>query len=242
MGDIVPDGLEAYVEARVAARDPALAAVEAQGRREGWPIVGPAEGTLLHLLTRLVRARRALELGTAIGYSTTWIARALEPGGELVTVEWDPDTANLAAENLKRTGVADRVRILVGDAREIVEDLAGPFDLVFNDIDKVAYPAVLPHVANRLRVGGLLVTDNVLWGGSVAKGRADAPTRAKIVLTKGNDATKRSAIGRSTRPVCWNTSSHSIAPSTGSAPAWLATRIAAPDAGTCSAPWDATRK
>jgi len=178
MGDIVPDALEAYVEAHVAARDPALAAVEAQGRREGWPIVGPAEGALLHLLTRLVRARRALELGTAIGYSATWIARALEPGGELVTVERDPETAKLAAGNLERTGVADRVRILVGDAQEIVGDLGGPFDLVFNDIDKEAYPAVLPRVADRLRVGGLLVTDNVLWGGSVAKGRGDAATRA----------------------------------------------------------------
>ena len=178
MGDIVPDRIEAYVEAHLAARDPALASVEAEGESEGWPIVGPGEGTLLHVLTRLVKARRALELGTAIGYSTTWIARGLEPGGELVTVEWNPETATRAAGNLKRTGVADRVRILVGDAREIVEDLEGPFDLVFNDIDKEGYPAVLPLLADRLRVGGLLVTDNVLWSGEVAKGRGDVATRA----------------------------------------------------------------
>jgi len=178
MGDIVPDPIEAYVETHLAARDPALAAVEAQGLRDDWPIVGPAEGTLLHLLTRLVRAKRALELGTAIGYSTTWIARGLEAGGELVSVEWNPDTATLAAENLKRTGVADRVRILVGDARAIVEDLDGPFDLVFNDIDKEGYPAVLPAIAERLRVGGLLVTDNVLWSGQVVKPRGDKATKA----------------------------------------------------------------
>ena len=178
MGDIVPDPIEAYVETHLAARDPALAAVEAQGLRDDWPIVGPAEGTLLHLLTRLVRAKRALELGTAIGYSTTWIARGLEAGGELVSVEWNPDTATLAAENLKRTGVADRVRILVGDARAIVEDLDGPFDLVFNDIDKEGYPAVLPVIAERLRVGGLLVTDNVLWSGQVVKPRGDKATKA----------------------------------------------------------------
>jgi len=178
MGDIVSDAIESYVDAHLAARDPALAAVEAQGARERWPIVGPAEGTLLHLLSRLVKAKRALELGTAIGYSATWIARGLEPGGELVTVEWNPDTAKLAAENLKRTGVADRVRILVGDAREIMADLEGPFDLVFNDIDKEGYPAVLALVADRLRVGGLLVTDNVLWSGQVAKGRGDAATKA----------------------------------------------------------------
>lgn len=178
MGDIVPDDIEAYVVAHVAARDDALAAVEAQGQRERWPIVGPAEGALLHLLARMVGARRALELGTAIGYSGTWIARGLEPGGELVTVEADPDTARIAAENLGRTGVADRVRILVGDARDVLQDLEGPFDLVFVDIDKEGYPVVLPRCADLLRVGGVLVADNVLWSGEVARGGRDAATEA----------------------------------------------------------------
>jgi len=179
MGDITPDDIEAYVDAHLAPRDRALAAIEAQGTKERWPIVGPAEGTLLHLLARLVKARRALELGTAIGYSTTWIARGLEAGGELVTVEWNPDTAKLAAENLKRAGVADRVRILVGDARAILKDLDGPFDFVFNDIGKEAYPAVLPLLADRLRVGGVLATDNVLWSGEVVRARrGDAATEA----------------------------------------------------------------
>ena len=178
-GDITPDAIETYVDAHLATRDAPLAAVEAQGAREKWPIVGPAEGTLLHVLTRLVNAKRALELGTAIGYSTTWIARGLAAGGELLTVERDPDTAKLAAENLQRTGVADRVRILVGDAREIVKDLEGPFDLIFNDIDKEGYPVVLPRCADLLRVGGVLVTDNVLWSGSVADRRSkDASTAA----------------------------------------------------------------
>lgn len=174
----MPDDIEAYVVAHVAARDDALAAVEAQGRRERWPIVGPSEGTLLHLLARMVRAKRALELGTAIGYSGTWIARGLEPGGELMTVEANPETAKVAAENLKRTGVADRVRILVGDAREVVEDLEGPFDLVFVDIDKEGYPVVLPKCVKLLRVGGVLVTDNVLWSGEVARKARDAATKA----------------------------------------------------------------
>jgi len=179
VGDITPDAIEAYVDSHLAARDAALAAVEAQGARENWPIVGPAEGTLLHILARLVNAKRALELGTAIGYSTTWIARGLAPSGELLTLERNPDTAKLADENLRRTGVADRVRILVGDAREILKDLEGPFDLIFNDIDKEAYPAVLARCAELLRVGGVLATDNVLWSGSVADRRArDASTAA----------------------------------------------------------------
>ncbi|MBI4415651.1 MAG: methyltransferase, partial [Euryarchaeota archaeon] len=115
MGDIVPDNIEAYVDAHLAPRDSALAAVEEQGRR-GWPIIGPAEGTLLQLLAKLVKAKRALELGTAIGYSGTWITRGLEPGGELVTVEWNSDTAKIASANLKKSGVADRVRIVGGSA------------------------------------------------------------------------------------------------------------------------------
>jgi predicted O-methyltransferase YrrM len=179
MADITPDAIEAYVDTDVAARDAPLAAVEAQGAREKWPIVGAAVGTLLHILAQLVNAKRALELGTAIGYSATWIARGLAAGGELITVEHNPDTAKIAAENLKKTGVADRVRILVGDAREVVKDLEGPFDFVFNDIDKEGYPVVLPHLIALLRVGGLLVTDNVLWSGSVADRRSrDASTAA----------------------------------------------------------------
>jgi len=195
MGDITPDAIEAYVDAHLAARDPALAAVEAQGARENWPIVGPAEGTLLHILTRLVNAKRALELGTAIGYSTTWIARGLAAEGELLTVEHNPDTAKMASENLRRTGIADRVRVLVGDAREILPDLAGPFDLIFNDIDKEAYPAVLPRCTELLRVGGMLVTDNVLWSGSVANARVrDASTKA---IRAYNDALAADARFRS---------------------------------------------
>ena len=143
--------------------------MEAQGRKEGWPIVGPAEGSLLHILAKSIRAKKILELGTAIGYSGTWLARALPADGELVTVEWSPDTAAIARRNLERTGVAKRVRIEVGSAIEVVPRLDGPFDLVFNDIDKAHYLDVLPHCISKLRVGGLLVTDNVLWSGRVAK-------------------------------------------------------------------------
>ena len=146
----------------------ALSAVEAEGLRDDWPIVGAAEGSFLHILAKAVRARRILELGTAIGYSGTWFARALPPDGELITVEADPETAKLAEANLARTGAKDRVTILVGPAQEVLEDLHGPFDLIFVDINKEGYPQVIEPCIRRLRVGGLLVTDNVLWKGSVA--------------------------------------------------------------------------
>lgn len=176
-GIVAPD-VEAYVDSLASRGDAALREVERQGFSEGRPIVGAAEGSLLHVLARAVGARRILELGTAIGYSGTWLARALPEEGELVTVEGDQDTAMIAQTNFGKTGVASRVRILVGMAEEVLEDLEGPFDLVFNDIDKAGYPAVLEPCVRRLRVGGLLVTDNVLWGGDVARKGRSAETRA----------------------------------------------------------------
>ena len=171
MPGIVYDAIDAYIHDLSNRGDAALQAVEKQGRDENWPIVGPAEGSLLHVLARAIGARRILELGTAIGYSGTWLARALPPDGELVTVEWNPETAEIARRNLAKTGVAKRVRIEVGSALDIVPRLDGPFDLIFNDIDKQYYVDVLPLCIARLRVGGLLVTDNVLWSGEVVKRR-----------------------------------------------------------------------
>ena len=157
-----------YIDALANRGGDALAAIEAAGLRDEWPIVGAAEGSFLHILAKSLGARRILELGTAIGYSGTWFARALPPGGELITVEADPETAQLAEANLTKTGVRDRVTILVGPAQEVLNDLDGPFDLIFVDINKDGYPEVLEPCIRRLRVGGLLVTDNVLWHGSVA--------------------------------------------------------------------------
>src|SRR6267143_1539203 len=119
MPGIVFDEIEAYIDGLADRGDAALQAVEEQGRKEDWPIVGPAEGSLLHILAKSVRARRVLELGTAIGYSGTWLARALPADGELVTVEWNPKTAALAQKNFEKTGVTPKVRILVGAADQI---------------------------------------------------------------------------------------------------------------------------
>lgn len=163
--------LAEYIDALANRGGDALTKIEDEGLADDWPIVGAAEGSFLHILARAVGAHRILELGAAIGYSGTWWARALPPDGELITVEADPDTAKMAEANLVRMGVKDRVRILVGPAEEILEDLDGPFDLIFVDINKEGYPKVLEGCIRRLRVGGLLVTDNVLWHGAVADPR-----------------------------------------------------------------------
>lgn len=165
---VAPDVVE-YIDSHANRGDAELSKVEEQGDREGWPIVGAAEGSFLYILARSIRARRILELGSAIGYSGTWFARALPEDGQLITVEANPDTAKIAQANLEKTGASSKVTILVGLAEEVLADLEGPFDVIFVDINKDGYPRVLEPCIQRLRVGGLLLTDNVLWRGEVAR-------------------------------------------------------------------------
>lgn len=174
---VAPDVAD-YIDSLANRGSAELAKVEDQGDREGWPIVGAAEGSLLYILAKSIGAKRVLELGTAIGYSGTWFARTLPEDGQLITVEANPDTARIAQANLEKTGVASKVTILVGLARDILEDLQGPFDLIFVDINKDGYPEVLEPSIQRLRVGGLLVTDNVLWRGEVARKSGSRETQA----------------------------------------------------------------
>ncbi len=169
-----------YIDRLASRGGDVLTAVEDVGLRDGWPIVGAAEGSFLHILAKAIGARRILELGTAIGYSGTWFARALPPDGQLITVEANPETAKTAEENLAKTGVKDRVTVLVGPAQDVLPDLEGPFDLIFVDINKDGYPQVLDPCIRKLRVGGLLVTDNVLWGGDVANPKDRSKDTAAI--------------------------------------------------------------
>ena len=178
MRGIVYPEIDAYLERLANRGGEGMVALEREGHRDGWPIVGAGEGSLLFLLARALGARRVLELGTAIGYSASWLAMAVGPEGRVLTVEGVPATADLARGNLERLHLADRVEVRVGRAEEVVKALPGPFDLAFNDIDKAAYPVVLEDLVRLLRVGGLLVTDNVLWSGDVARGGRSKDTRA----------------------------------------------------------------
>lgn len=178
MTEFLDDAVGRYIDRLAPTGGTELERLEDLGHREGVPIVGHAEGAFLHILARSVRPTRILELGTAIGYSGTWLARALEPEGELVTIEANPETVDRARKHFQRMGVSRQVRVLAGSAEDLVERLSGPFDVIFNDIDKIGYPAVLEPCIRRLRVGGLLLTDNVLRHGDVARNRRDASTKA----------------------------------------------------------------
>jgi predicted O-methyltransferase YrrM len=145
-----------------------VAEMEDFAKKNRVPIVGPMVGRFLHQLARFVDAERVFEMGSAIGYSTIWFARALKPGGKVYYTDGSQENASRARDYIKRAGVSDRIEILVGNALDLIDQVQGEFDVVFNDVDKDDYPAVYRKAANRVRIGGLFVSDNVLWSGRVA--------------------------------------------------------------------------
>ena len=183
--DIVDPAIERYLHELSNPRDPILREMEVLAAERRFPIVGPVVGRLLHMLTRLIRARRVIELGSGFGYSAYWFARALPPGGTVILTDRDGRQAAEAASFLERGGYADRVRIEVGDALAIIDRVGGEFDIVFNDIDKAEYPRVLDKAAAALRPGGLLISDNMLWFGAVLdEAPTDPATRGVQELTR----------------------------------------------------------
>jgi predicted O-methyltransferase YrrM len=183
--DIVDPAIERYLHELSNPRDPILREMEVLAAERRFPIVGPMVGRLLHMLTRLIRARRVIELGSGFGYSAYWFARALPPGGTVILTDRDGRQAAEAASFLERGGYTDRARIEVGDALEILDRVGGEFDIVFNDIDKAEYPRVLDKAAAALRPGGLLISDNMLWFGAVLdEAPSDPATRGVQELTR----------------------------------------------------------
>jgi caffeoyl-CoA O-methyltransferase len=170
---IVSDTVRAYLRDTRAAPDAVLAEMEEHGAREGIPIVVPETGALLHVLALASGARRMLEVGTAIGVSALYLARALPKDGLLVSFEIDEQRQQAARRYLERAGLADRVDLRLQDAREGLRDLDGEFDFAFLDGVKVQYGDYFDLTLPLLRSGGVLTVDNVLRGGRVAEGRGD---------------------------------------------------------------------
>jgi len=172
MGAIVPDAIEQYLARLNHAVDPVLQDIAEQGAARELPLVDAEVGALLRVLAVSIGAAKILEIGTAVGYSGIWLAGALPADGMLMTLEIDPDRAREARENFARAGLTDRTSVIVGDAERMIAKVAGPFDLVFQDGAKHLYSPLLDRIVSLLRPGGLLVTDNVLWGGKVVSGFA----------------------------------------------------------------------
>jgi caffeoyl-CoA O-methyltransferase len=184
------NGLEAllariddYIQNLFAPQDEALEAAVRESQRAGLPEihVSPNEGKLLRLLAEMTGARRILEIGTLGGYSAINLARGMAEDGRLISLEIDERHAEVARQNVERAGLAGKVEIRVGDARELLAKVAesgeGPFDLVFIDADKEGYPEYLEWALRLSRPGSLILGDNTIWGGAIIDPQ-DNSTRA----------------------------------------------------------------
>jgi len=168
--------LQDYVEAQVPGRPAELVAMEAYAKERGFPILGPASCQCCYVLAKAIGARSVFELGSGFGYSTAWFARAVDEngGGQVHHTVWDEDLSqrarrHLAALGYPPAGSGARTEIVysVAEAVGVLREDGGVYDVVFNDIDKVAYPDTIEVVYPRLRSGGFFITDNVVWGGRV---------------------------------------------------------------------------
>ena len=185
--NLVARRVAAYLDDLVPPRPARLAALETEARRTGFPIIGPATGHLCYLLARLSNARQIFELGSGFGYSTAWFARAVKEngGGAVHHVVWDDELSRQARDNLAALGLSDVVRFHVGEAVATLRHAEGPFDVIFNDIDKQDYPKALDVIVTKLRPGGLLLVDNMLWSGRIFERRDTSPaTRGVRELTR----------------------------------------------------------
>ena len=182
---VTAQAVDDYLYSMLPKRDEVLEEMETYASKHNVPIVGPAVARVLQQFAMTINAKTVCELGSAIGYSTIWWARAVGEGGRVHYTDGDSRNAELARGYFDRAKVAKRITIHTGDALEFLSEQRQEFDIIFNDIDKEDYPRVLRLVPSRLRKGGLLITDNVLWSGRVAEKKGlDARTKAIVEFNR----------------------------------------------------------
>ena len=180
------EDVEDYLYELLPARDGVINDMEAYAAEHEVPIIGPAVARMLALLVQISGAKRIFELGSAIGYSTIWLARAAGTRADITYTDSDPENAKRASAYFKRAGVASRIDVQIGDALTLLKKSTGKFDLIFNDIFKRQYPEAARLALPRLRRGGLFITDNTLWSGKAARKAAadDADTKGVQELNR----------------------------------------------------------
>jgi len=184
MGGITVPEVEDYLYAMLPPRDEVLAEMEEDAARNDYAIVGPAVARVLYQLATISGAKKIFEMGSAIGYSTIWWARAVGEGGRVVYTDGDRKRADKARRYFDRAGVSRRITVRVGDALEILSEEKQTYDIIFNDVDKIDYPRAFRLALPRLKSGGLFITDNVLWSGKLRRPNPDAQTKAILEFNK----------------------------------------------------------
>ncbi len=166
---LLAEPLQRYLDSLVPARPEEMQKMEAYAKETNFPIIGPACGYLCYQIARMIGAREVFELGSGFGYSTAWFAKAVleNGGGSLYHVVWDRQLSQRAQGHLGVLGFGKIIKYRIGEAVKALRETPGPFDLIFNDIDKEGYPDALPVIAEKLRSGGVMIVDNLLWGGRV---------------------------------------------------------------------------
>lgn len=178
--DITDPLIEEYLGRLLGSPDPVEADLRRYADERGdFPLISPISGQLLTQHALLVEAQRVFELGSGFGYSAFWFARALGPGGSVTLTDADPDNLERARAYLGRAGLVDRCRFEpAGDALEALARADGRLDLVYIDVEKREYPRALALALPKLRPGGLVLAQGVLWGGAVARGETDPSSAA----------------------------------------------------------------
>jgi caffeoyl-CoA O-methyltransferase len=177
--DIVHPEIERYLAELFPSADPIVKEMERLAERERFPIVGPLVGRLLALMARTIGAQRVFEFGSGFGYSAYWFLQGMDAQGTVILTDDEEANATRARDYFKQAGLSDRVEIHVGDAFEIIDTQAGPFDLVLVDCEKARYPSAFEKALPKLRTGGVLIGDNMLWSGRVV-GRSEEPSTIGI--------------------------------------------------------------
>lgn len=173
-----------YLADFIPERPPVLREMEEYAQDRDFPIVGPLVGRFIYQLAVAIKARKILELGSGFGYSAFWFSLAMKGKGHIVMTDFDKQNKRRAYDYFKRAGLQSHFDFKVGDALKTVRKHDGPFDVILNDIDKNKYPQTIDIAADRLRKGGLFITDNMIWSGKVCEKNPDETTRAIIEFTK----------------------------------------------------------
>jgi len=167
MPEISYDKVQDYLSSLVPPREPELQRMEEIAEKNKFPIIGPACGYYCYQLARMIKAQSIFELGSGYGYSTAWFAKAVKEngGGVVHHTVWDEDLSKRAQQHLSALGLVELIQFHNAEAVETLRQTSGPFDIIFNDIDKDGYPDSLPVVKEKLRHGGILIIDNMIWHG-----------------------------------------------------------------------------
>jgi len=181
---IVNPDIDAYLERLTPSGDEILEEMEEYAKRKEFPIVGPLVGRLLFQLAVVSGAKNVIELGSGFGYSAYWFAKAVGGSGSVIFTDTSAENARIAADYFSRAGIMDRLKMITGDALSVLEESRGGFDVIFNDIDKEYYPLVVDTAYEKLRSGGIFISDNVLWSGRVLTDDVSAGTEGVREFTR----------------------------------------------------------